>query len=313
MKVIARTTYHLSPEFNPATATKDDLQFRTAACELLESINRQGGYGCIVSVDDFDGQKSFSRHLYPAKDLNYELRGPITVDVLFDKAHLRPTTLPALTDPVVAAICDDKLATYEIFFAHQPLTLPIPAAEDFQSVLSQFLTQAAHPDPIAVLKPLNEGGGRGIHIAPLSELRRIAIPANNFPYLIQEFIESSAGLPGLAPGRHDLRILLLNGEILGGSIRQPAAGKFLSNTHQGGSMTMLSAAQLPESATTLAREVDAKLPQRPRLISVDMLYSAPQHRFFLMELNTSPGLLPSSFAPVGPILQEKLPTVLLGM
>ena len=331
MKVIARTTDEdYSHHFNPNIADKNQLQFREAAYELLINVQQSGAYGCIVDVNDYEGGRHFRRHYIPSSEhYNYELRGPIDVDVIYDKAAFHSETIPSITSYQISNISGSKYATYQRFSKYQPYTVYVANSAVFPTALKQFTQHFAGDDSqpnsqsntsaqdVAntsrriVFKPLSDFGGHGIHICPASEL--LQTPGLSFPAILQEFIESDGGIPGLVSGRHDLRVLILNGEVIGGSIRQPASGSLLSNTSQGGTMTMYERNQLPQDVIKFALDIDSQLPQAPRLYAADFFYSTERSRWYLVELNASPGALPSSFGPVGVAMQQGLLAALLEM
>jgi glutathione synthase/RimK-type ligase-like ATP-grasp enzyme len=294
-------------EVDLATLSADEVQFRTARFELMARINDMGHYGCIVTADSYKGGGVFAEHLYPvdAKTLRLEQRGEITLDALYDKTKLYPADLPHITDKDVGAICNDKARTHEVAGDLQPQTRIIASRDELAT-----LGELDNGSGMVALKSFNGFGGEEVWIGKISELgQHIALP--EFPLLAQEFIESDKGVPGLTDGRHDVRILILNGTALGGSIRTPQPGGLLSNTHQGGTMRMLALVELPKELLAFAAQVDARLPQKPRLYAADFMYSAPLGRWFLIELNGSPGALPSTFTPVGPVFQQELAKSLL--
>lgn len=85
-----------------------------------------------------------------------------------------------------------------------------------------------------VVKPLNQGGGRGIHWikrSAVSDQRSVQIirkmtASGMEPIIAQEY------LPAAKKG--DKRILLWNGRVLGVFLRVPRPGEFRANLHQGG-------------------------------------------------------------------------------
>lgn len=302
MKYIGSSTRGLAAKVDVSKLTSDELQFRAARHELLLKLNDLGHYGCMVFEDSYKGNGLFTRHLYPivSESLAYEERGEIRLDALYDKTKLYPADLPHITDREVGIICNDKARTSEVAGDLQPKSILLRNAEDLS-----LLANLDNGSGLVVVKSLTGYGGRDVYIDTIVHLQENAnLP--DFPLISQEFIETSQGIPGLCPGRHDVRALVLNGEVLGGSIRTPQEGSYLSNTHQGGTMRLLDVGELPEQLITFATEVDSRLPNKPRLYAADFMYSLPLDKWFLVELNGSPGALPSSLGDVGLIFQQKL-------
>lgn len=93
--------------------------------------------------------------------------------------------------------------------------------------------------------------------------------------LIQKFVPEAKGA--------DVRVFVVNGEIVGVMKRQARAGEFRSNLHRGGSSTVI---ELTEEEAHTAKKA-ARI-MGLKIAGVDMLQSAagPQ----ILEVNASPGL-----------------------
>ena len=88
---------------------------------------------------------------------------------------------------------------------------------------------------MVVLKPLSESGGKNVRIAK----KRSAFPKIKIgqDYIVQEFIDSSKGIPGLTEGAHDLRVVLVNEKIIYSHIRKPKTNCLLANVALGGTIS----------------------------------------------------------------------------
>ncbi len=93
--------------------------------------------------------------------------------------------------------------------------------------------------------------------------------------LVQEYIEEAGGA--------DIRVLVVDGEVVGAMKRQGAEGDFRSNLHQGGSATAHKLTR-KEKSTALAAAKHMGL----GVCGVDMIPS--QRGPLVMEVNSSPGL-----------------------
>lgn len=313
MKFIGSTTGLFLPQINISSLSKDELQFRSARFELLDSINSASGdyYGCLVENDDYLGDNKFSRHFYPtySTELSYEVRGEVRLDSLYDKTQLCPEDIPHISDKKIVDICWNKETTNQVFGQFQPRSATANNLSDLRSKMPELKGD----NNLVVIKPFEGFGGKDILVINPSDIEQYIKQLPQFPFLIQEFVESSEGVHNIASGRHDLRIIILNGNILGGSIRIPKPGGFLSNTHQGGTMRLLDISEIPDDLKDLSKDIDTKLPRVPRLYSADFIHSSLKDRWFLIELNQSPGLIPSSFGPTGRNMQAGLKCALIDM
>lgn len=93
--------------------------------------------------------------------------------------------------------------------------------------------------------------------------------------LVQEYIEEAGGA--------DIRVLVVNGEVVGAMKRQGSEGDFRSNLHQGGSATEYKLNRKEKSTALLAAKSMGL-----GVCGVDMIPSARGP--LVMEVNSSPGL-----------------------
>ena len=111
-----------------------------------------------------------------------------------------------------------------------------------------------------------------------------------FPYLVQELIDTENGITGLAEGRHDFRLVTVGGEIVAAFMRVPADGKYIANVAQGGDIHEIPLGQIPESAVDMFTEVDKEFARFPkRLYSLDLGLDRSGN-WKIIELNAQPGL-----------------------
>ncbi|MEM7588022.1 MAG: hypothetical protein AAF560_31830, partial [Acidobacteriota bacterium] len=164
----------------------------------------------------------------------------------------------------------DKLATYRQFAAHVPLTW----SADTPDLVDRLRAVQPHPDlsvDTLILKPRFGERGRGIHITDLESLA--SHPAGRYrDTIVQAFLETSSGIPELGiRERHDLRLILRDGEIVLAFARKPAESSDVRKCSQGGRELPLAVADLPWRVTRFAAEIDARLSRfGPRLYSLDL-------------------------------------------
>ena len=145
------------------------------------------------------------------------------------------------------------------------------------------------PGSRVVVKIADGFGGEGVYIGAKSEVITEASNAK-FPVLVQEFLDTSMGIPGGEQGVHDVRTIVCEGNIIGLSVRKARPGSLLSNVHQGGTLSSLSLNELPPKLVQLVGAIDYMLPQIPRFYSADFVFS--EKGWKLIELNDYVGLTP---------------------
>lgn len=183
-------------------------------------------------------------------------------------------------------------------------TAPVRRMQTLDDV-RQF--KSLHP---IVLKPLQEYGGRGlVKIShELAEADGIELPLEDWLESARDTIEAGGYLgmkflPNVAQG--DKRILVVNGQILGASLRLPAPGQWLCNVAQGG--TSVPASVTPEEEAMIATISPTLLKQGVVIFGADTLVDDSGKRV-LSELNTnSIGGFPQTEKQTGrPILQQTI-------
>lgn len=181
---------------------------------------------------------------------------------------------PELTD-----ICQDKLKTYKLFEEN------IPETKNYtESNLDQMLEKY---DKV-VLKPRYGSSGEGIKIiSSVSELNEFN-PEED--YLVQKFMETDGADWLGIEGPHDVRIFVINGEIVGSHVRTPGEDSLLSNNALGGDQRYVDVDQIPESAKQIVSKVEDELNKfEPSIYTVDFMFDN-QDKPFIVELNSQPGI-----------------------
>ena len=184
----------------------------------------------------------------------------------------------------------DKLATWEFF----PTLVPTTWNAGGHDVTARLHGDDLHPDLSLrkiFLKPRYGERSRGIRITGPNRLME-HLESGQPNYVIQPFLETHAGIPELGiQGRHDLRLILCNGEVVLAFVRVAAAGAYLCGFHQGGREIRVAPDRLPDRLLELAAMVDAQLaPYGPRLYSLDVGIGR-SGKIWIYELNTMPGIV----------------------
>jgi len=179
---------------------------------------------------------------------------------------------------------NNKYTVYKIFKNLMPKTFLIKNQQELKNNINKIKTSKV------VLKPVVGSGGIGIIIKEkeklLSELKKIEFDED---YIIQEFVDTSNGIPNLIKGVHDLRVIVTNGKISYCYIRTPEKGKLLCNINQGGTVHNIKNSQIPKSVLKIIKNVDNVLKKYyPRIYTVDLFFSKDIP--YIIEINTMPGM-----------------------
>ncbi len=219
---------------------------------------------------------------------NFKQVGPIVADLIFNKGGFEGTDIPTVTDLRLHTILGNKINMYEQFKKYQPKSAVVHNADELKAALLLTSTE------MAVVKNPESNGGKQVYIGLKKSLQ---VPGHEtYPLLVQEFVDMSAGVKGLANGVHDVRVLMAGNKIIGATLRQPKAGKLHSNVSQGGTEVLLSVDQIPQEVRNMAYEIDSQLPDLPRYYAQD--FAKGKNGWILMELNKQPGLFRANNGPL---------------
>ena len=211
----------------------------------------------------------------------------IDVEGIYDKFITNEDTLPIrqeIEDHVtlinssgLLEVTADKWKTYQRFKDYSK-----PTKLAFEEKIREMLE-----DGKVVVKPRLGFGGEGIQIIDeFSDYEEVDEPSN---YIVQEFIDTD-GIEQLdIDQRHDLRLLVVNGEICSCYLRVPDEG-LLSNVHQGGETIYIDRDDIPEEALKIARGIDKQMEEfSTRVYSIDLMQDK-EGDFWLVELNDKPAV-----------------------
>lgn len=206
---------------------------------------------------------------------------PLAVDSIFNKSLVQflDDTVQIINHPIFDRACD-KDRTIELFPNDCPRSLLVESTTDLVRALDSMRTDRVVTKPTALF------GGQGVHIGPKHSLPR----EPTFPFILQEFVDTAGGIPGICRGRHDLRLIYFGNRLVDAYVRQPAKNGYLSNVAQGGSIRQVPIGDLPLEAQSFAVHIDAAFQHFPdRVYSIDIGLDA-DGTWKLIELNSPPGL-----------------------
>ena len=278
--------------------------YRIAYYELAETIEKKGGRLIVVrGQSSYIGGNVFEHYWDITPDAFSRMNERVTPELIYNKGNFHgDPNAHVINDPELDAICLDKRKTVTLFPKQSPLTLEVSNREQANAAITKLGTT------FAVAKPIDGKEGVGVFIGPKME---VAASIPHYPYLLQEFIDTSGGIPGITDGLHDLRMIHVNEEIVLAFIRIPAAGKFISNLAQGGTKQELRLEQLPKEALEISKEVEGELARfGTRVYSIDIGRDR-SGVWKIIELNSQPGVTCRSEGPLSIYYQTRLAETLL--
>lgn len=206
--------------------------------EIYWSLFREGrgrGFDMYLGVKPtiHHGGMEFENVLFFTGE-QFELKEErIIFDAIFDRSPRKDFPTPDIDAKTLNTLAFKQLAnnkdrTYELLREYMPKTFPIASEQDFNSALAQF-----RPEEMAVFKPVDSFGGKGVIITEARNMTpALFVPGKKF--ILQKFVDTSHGVPGIISGRHDLRIIIMNGTPILLQAREPQPGELRANISQGG-------------------------------------------------------------------------------
>jgi len=141
----------------------------------------------------------------------------------------------------------NKWEAYLKLSSYMPKTYWVGNLKNAAKLVSKITTDNV------VLKPYDGLRGKGIFIGLKEDLKNFSPEKEGKKYILQEFIDTSNGVPNITSGRHDLRIVVVNGKAVWCHVRVPAEGSLLANAAQGGSLTEVDYSKVPESVKKIVK------------------------------------------------------------
>jgi glutathione synthase/RimK-type ligase-like ATP-grasp enzyme len=271
-----------APGFDDEPFSNPD--YRKSYHDLAAVIRSKGGE-CVIVRDakTFTGAGTFSHGWIYRDGAFVSTGGPVKTDVVYNKgeAFQADEKTAMVNHRELDDLCRNKQKTVAAFTEYFPASALVQSAADLSAALSGLAGDTL------VAKPTDGWGGHGVTVAARGELFQ---KIETYPVLVQEFIDTSKGIPGIVDGAHDLRILMVGGRVALSYVRTPPEGSKVANLAQGGTILLVPDAKIPPAALAIAKAIDDRLsPIGRRVYSVDMgLHDGCEWKLF--ELNPQPGL-----------------------
>lgn len=271
------------PEFDSYPFEPSNL-YRDAYEELGRVLQAKGARFAIVrDQKTYINNNRFAGHWLFERDAFQRSEDVLAPDLIYNKGHFAADAgARTLNVPELDRLCSDKTETYAAFAEFCPQSLLVRTVAQLQRAIDACAQQ-----PLIVAKPPMGEEGKGIVIDTPQHIRTHHPP---FPFIVQQYIDTSHGIPGLTDDRHDLRMVVMNGAIISAHMRTPKAGSFLANVAQGGSINDVPVTDIPAGALEILQNVERTLSRFPqRIYALDVCRDSAG-RWWIIELNAKPGL-----------------------
>lgn len=277
--------------------------YQQAYHELLEMLEQRGVYVAILmGQSSYLGQGRFAKHWAQVKldgQWVFEKRGPITPDIVWVKDQFVADDALQINSAQFRQVCSDKNLSYDLLQQFQPRSLVVNNQAELERAVADL------PGEMAVVKTPTGNSGLGVFVGLKQDFNYTEFN-KPFPLQVQEFIETSGGIPGIVEGRHDFRVVTMNGEAIVATLRTPPQDGFKSNIGYGGFTRLVDVSEIPADLKELVAQIDAKL----ATISAERFYSADfgltSQGWRLFEVNAMPGTLNRERGEPAVYYQQKL-------
>lgn len=259
--------------------------YQQAYHEIIDQLNEKGVYvAVLMGQGSYLGHGRFAKH-WAQTNRNgvyaFEPRGPITVDMVFEKDLFKGDgRVYVLNPPTLRDLCRDKHASYDLLREFYPKSAMAANHDELSTIL------ATMPGEMVALKTLQGNSGEGVFVGTKNDALRHSL---NYPVQVQEFVETSGGIPDITTKRHDLRVVMVNGAPILCTLRTPPAGGLKSNLGYGGETELIPLDDLPLTLREVCSTIDKRLADLAphRLYSADFGLTPKGWRLF--EINAMPG------------------------
>ncbi len=220
-----------------------------------------------------------------------KVRQRIKADIYYDKMSTTYQSMSfqqqfyqenrVVNAPEFDLVASDKLLTYLACGDIMTKTYVVNSTVDLKNALAKISTKKA------VLKPRLGYGGAGIQITSKAQLLKKRVSGS---YIVQPYVDTSGGVPGLFKGTHDFRVILANDKPVMAYIRTPAPGTELCNISLGGGICFVPVSKMPKTVKPLLRrmsEAFAVFPQK--FYGADFYFQNGKPQ--LVEINTKPNMV----------------------
>ena len=260
----------------------------------MNLVNKLSDYGAAALFADGHASYNPTEHKFSGQ---HTLKG-VPVDDRLRPDVVRDLTMPKDSQPLYedemapalvhhpefSKILSRKDEVYRLLPEVHPLTFSADNNELEEAA-------AAIPGYRVIVKPLEGAGAKGVRVVRKSELSIIKAEGD---MLVQEYIDTSAGDPGLGiEGTHNLRVISIDSLLIGAASRIGGRRKeiLLADGHG----RVFEPEELPEEVHSIVDTIHDKFQELPgsgkNVLGIDLMYGKSkgrEARYVVCEINRRP-------------------------
>lgn len=262
---------------------------RSVYYDLFELGKNSGHEMYLASdADAYLGNMKFKNAIKYENGRFIKCENEVVADAIYDRSGGLSFPSKEISEKVLnnlefKKLCADKMLTYDFIGEFMPESFPLSNEDDFKKAISNFKQHE-----LVVLKPVSDFGGKGIVIDFCENIKKATLKSG-VAYKLQRFVETAGGIKGIVKGRHDLRIVVIDGKIILAHVRTPQKGSYLANVAQGGSMMEVPLQKIPKSVMRIVATIQARVDElfdKP-IYSID--FGVMDGKPYIFELNDQIG------------------------
>ncbi|MDP3994545.1 MAG: hypothetical protein Q8P91_01795 [bacterium] len=255
---------------------------------LLEFCRKENWETYILTRKTYIGGGVFNGAWLFSEGKFKKINKPVKIDLVYDRSggiSFPPgddTFLKVVDIRDFKILCWDKLKTYKEIRRYMPKSVWVGRFDNYKKILQQINTAKI------VLKPYNGLKGMGIYIGPKENIAGF-IPNPKKKYIAQEFVDTSGGIAGITPGRHDLRVVIVNGKVVWCHVRVPPRNSLLANAAMGGNLTEVDYEKVPLSIKNIVKAISSDFYKRFDNPVYSLDFGMQNDKPFIFEINDTIG------------------------
>lgn len=217
-------------------------------CELLDMFLKNGIKTYFSrDISGYLGMNKYNcQFVYEGNTSFKRINEVIEPEIVWDKSvgQMFPVVgddTNVINSNAFKTLVSNKWFSYLSYQSYFPKTVIFNSEETFKDVLRDLNTESV------VVKPATGYGGYGVRLVDRNNpvLGADSFSNKNTYFLAQDFMETGVGIKGIVEGRHDLRVIIVNGIVVKSFLRTPKSGDFRSNWSQGGTFNQVLIQTLP--------------------------------------------------------------------
>lgn len=212
----------------------------------------------------------------------------IIADAIYDRSGglkfpSKNISSKVLNNIAFKSICFDKNKMQRIIGKFMPKSFKIKNQSDFDKKVNLFSKKE-----IVVVKPSTDLGGKGIIIDTPENIFASGLIIKK-EYVLQKFVDTSYGIKGLTKGRHDLRIVIVDGKMIYACLRTPRGTNYLANVAQGGEIREIPLNKVPTAVKNYVNRIKIILDKKFGYPVYSVDFGIEKGKPFVFELNDQIG------------------------